>query len=70
MPVGAGGSGRRGEVREGCVALPGRRRPSPAAWLARAGTPCVGQAMGWTGIMNVLPSGSLHGASGSANMAA
>lgn len=37
MPVGAGGSGRRGEVREGRVALPGRRRPSPIAWLARAG---------------------------------
>ena len=30
----------------------------------------VGQPMGWTGIMNVLPSGSLQGASGSANMAA
>ena len=84
MPVGAGGSGRRGEVREGRVALPGRRRPSPAAGgrprppeavpgrLVGAGgdSLAVGQPMGWTGIMNVLPSGSLQGASGSANMAA
>ena len=66
MPVGAGGSGRRGEVREGRVALPGRRRPSPMGGDSLA----VGQPMGWTGIMNVLPSGSLQGASGSANMAA
>lgn len=64
MPVGAGGSGRRGEVREGRVALPGRLVGAGGDSLA------VGQPMGWTGIMNVLPSGSLQGASGSANMAA
>lgn len=71
MPVGAGGSGRRGEVREGRVALPGRRRPSPGRLVGAGGDSlAVGQPMGWTGIMNVLPSGSLQGASGSANMAA
>ena len=61
MPVGAGGSGRRGEVRE---AVPDRLVGAGGDSLA------VGQPMGWTGIMNVLPSGSLQGASGSANMAA
>ena len=67
MPVGAGGSGRRGEVREGRVppeAVPDRLVGAGGDSLA------VGQPMGWTGIMNVLPSGSLQGASGSANMAA
>ena len=75
MPVGAGGSGRRGEVREGRVpAAGGRPRPPEAVpgRLVGAGgdSLAVGQPMGWTGIMNVLPSGSLQGASGSANMAA
>ena len=71
MPVGAGGSGRRGEVREGArgpsrppEAVPGRLVGAGGDSLA------VGQPMGWTGIMNILPSGSLQGASGSANMAA
>ena len=69
MPVGAGGSGRRGEVREGRVALPPEAVPGR---LVGAGgdSLAVGQPMGWTGIMNILPSGSLQGASGSANMAA
>ena len=69
MPVGAGGSGRRGEVREGRVARPPEAVPDR---LVGAGgdSLAVGQPMGWTGIMNVLPLGSLQGASGSANMAA
>lgn len=71
MPVGAGGSGRRGEVREGRVALPGRREAVPGRLVGAGGDSlAVGQPMGWTGIMNILPSGSLQGASGSANMAA
>lgn len=71
MPVGAGGSGRRGEVREGRVALPGPPEAVPDRLVGAGGDSlAVGQPMGWTGIMNVLPSGSLQGASGSANMAA
>ena len=71
MPVGAGGSGRRGEVREGRVALPRPPEAVPGRLVGAGGDSlAVGQPMGWTGIMNILPSGSLQGASGSANMAA
>ena len=71
MPVG----GRRlGPAWGGPGGVRGPSRPPEAVpgRLAGAGgdSLAVGQAMGWTGIMNVLPSGSLHGASGSANMAA
>ena len=71
MPVG----GRRfGPAWGGPGGVRGPSRP-PEAVPARANQAAgdslaVGQPMGWTGIMNVLPSGSLQGASGSANMAA
>ena len=70
MPVGAGGSGRPGFAKGRCEPLwPPEAVPDR---LVGAGgdSLAVGQPMGWTGIMNVLPSGSLQGASGSANMAA
>lgn len=70
MPVGAGGSGRPGFAKGRYEPLwpPGAVPDRPVG--AGGDSLAVGQSTGWTGIMNVLPSGSLQGASGSANMAA
>ena len=62
-PAWGGPGGVRGPSRPP-EAVPGRLVGAGGDSLA------MGQPMGWTGIMNVLPSGSLQGASGSENMAA